>query len=337
MNPRRVLLGIALSLAIASPARAQSKTGTTVGDFITIEPSARVAGMGNAGVAFCEDLDAVYFNPAAIGMLNQMSVSFTHSAWLAGISFDYGAGLLPLGGFGNAFASVTALHSGDMDVRTVDQPLGTGERFNVSDVAIGLGYGRQVTARFAVGAQINYLQETIFHSSLGTATFNVGTIYRISKNGLHIGSSISNWGTQAGYAGRDLRVTYDASPSTYGDNGALPANAFTGDFSLPVLFRVGVGMPWQMNKQTRLEWEVDAFHPSNDLESASAGAELTLRNTLSLRAGYQNAFLADSELGWTLGAGIKGRLEESDFRFDYAWTDEGRLGSAHRLGLALLF
>jgi hypothetical protein len=325
------------ALLIATPLHAQSKTGATVGDFLTIEPSARIAGMGNAGVALGEDLDAVYYNPAVIGGLDHPGVIFMHSAWLAGISFDYGAGAIPLGGWGRAFASITSLRSGDMDVRTVDQPLGTGEKFGVEDVAIGLGYGRQITARFTVGAQLNYLQETIWHSSLGAFTFNVGTIYRISKNGFHIGSSISNWGTQSGYSGRDLRIAYDPSPGVNGDNSSLPGSAFAGDFPLPVLFRVGVGMPHQLNAQTRLSWEVDAFHPSDNTESVSAGTELLIRNALSVRAGYQNAFEQDSELGWTLGTGFKGRAEAFDYRLDYAWADQGRLGSTHRFSLGLSF
>jgi hypothetical protein len=334
---RGIVCGVALLTCLATGARAQSKVGTTIGSFLSIEPSARFAAMGNAGVATGDGVDAVYYNPAVIGTLDRLNLSFMHSAWLAGITFEYGAAVVPIGDWGRVFGSVTALHSGDMDVRTVDQPLGTGERFSVDDVAIGVGYGKQITTRFAVGAQINYLQETIWHSSLGSATFNVGTLYRVSKNGLHLGSSISNWGTQAGYSGRDLRITYDLDPTRYGDNGSLPGSAFTGDFGLPVLFRVGAGMPWQVNPQMRVLWEVDALHPADNAESVSAGTEVTLRNQLSLRAGYQNALMADSEVGWTLGAGIAGRLEAWDYRLDYAWADEGRLGGTHRVALALIF
>ena len=194
-----------------------------------------------------------------------------------------------------------------------------------------------MATRFSVGLQINYLQETIWNSSLGAFTFNVGTLYYVSRNGLHIGSSISNWGTQAGFSGRDLRVTYDADPSRQGDNGSLPASAFTGDFGLPVLFRAGIGMPWEWSPQVRGQWEVDAFHPADNDESFSAGTEVVVRNTLSLRLGYQNAFLSNSELGLTLGAGIQGQLENWDYRFNYAWADQGRLGDSHRVSLALQF
>jgi hypothetical protein len=321
----------------AAPAAAQDKTGTTIGQFLLIEPSARIAAMGNAGVTLLDGLEAVYYNPAAVASLRRAAVQFSHSAWIADISHDWAAAALPLGDWGNAYASVTALHSGDMEVRTVSQPLGTGERFNVSDVAIGLGYGRQITERFAAGVQLSWVQETIWHTSMNTAVMSVGTIYRISKNGLHLGSSLSNFGTQGAFDGRDLRITYDQDPTRYGDNGALPGEIFTGSFGVPVLFRVGLGYPLALGPQARLRLAVDAFHPADNAESVSAGAELSWRDLVAARLGYQNAFLRDSEVGWTAGGGFRGRIQEWDYQLDYAWGAHGRLGGTHRASVGLQF
>ncbi len=334
---RHGLLAAAL-MAAAGPAHAQSKTGTTLGAFLLIEPSARIAGMGNAGVTMYDDgLDAAYYNPAAIGSLSRWAVQFSHSDWLAGLSYDYAAAAMPLGGWGNLFGSVTSLRSGDMPVRTVTQPLGTGESFSVEDIALALGYGRQVTPRFAAGGQVTYLQETIWHSSAGAVAFNVGTLYRISKKGLHIGSSISNFGTHGSYAGRDLGITYDADPTVYGDNGAVPATLAAGEFPLPILFRVGAGMPFTLTDELTLRAVLDAYHPADNTESMSGGLELALRDAAALRAGYQNAFQQDSETSWTFGGGFRGRVQDWDYHLDYAWADHGRLGSAHRLSIGVQF
>ena len=325
------------SLVAAAPrVLAQTKTGTAMGQFLLIEPSARVAGMGNTGVALARGLDAVYFNPAAIAGMSRYGVSFTHSDWLAGIAYEYVAAAVPVGASGSAYVAITSLNSGEIDVRTVAQPLGTGERFTVSDVAIGVGYGRQLTDRFAAGAQITYVQETIWHSTASTFTVGVGTHYQVSERGLHIGASLANFGTQAGYDGRDLRVTYDNDPSRYGDNGALPAEIFTGDFPVPVLFRLGAGMPFRINQATRLLVELDALHPSDNSESLSLGSELAL-DQMAFRAGYQNAFQKDSEVGWTLGAGVNGNIESAHCRLDYAWADHGRLQSTHRISIGIEF
>lgn len=325
-----------LLIFTAIGAFAQSKTGTSVGQFLLIEPSARIAGMGNAGVTMYGEIQNVYYNPASIGYLDQSGVQMTHSLWLADISYDYAAVTIALGETGNLFASVTSLNSGDIDVRTVDQPLGTGERYTVSDLAIGVGYGRQISNRFSVGVQINYVQETIWHTSMTAFGLNVGTLYRISEDGLHIGASLSNFGTRGRFDGRDLRIQYDRDPGKYGDNSALPAAQFVEDFPLPIMFRVGLGYPVKVFDQT-LRFVVDAFHPSDNTESISLGVEWTFENTFFLRGGYQNLLMQDSEVGLTLGGGLRYALGTYNVSIDYAYADQGRLKESHRFTLGVFF
>jgi hypothetical protein len=326
----------ALALA-ATAAQAQTKAGTAVAQFTLIEPDARIAGMGNAGAPLDIGIEAAFFNPAVVGLVEHYQARFSHAVWLDGIRFDYAAAGIPLGKWGAALMSVTALNSGDIPVRTVSQPLGTGEMYNVSDVAIGLGYGLQITDRVCAGLQLNMIQETIWHSSAGTMTLNLGTLYRSSANGLRLGASISNFGTSEHFTGRDLRITYDNVPSQNGDNGALPGERFTGNYPVPMTFRVGVAMPVRLNSGTKMLLAAEASHPSDNTESASLGAEIEIRKVLAIRFGYQDLGLQDSEVGLTLGAGIQGTLDTSHYRLDYAWADQGRFAGTHRLSLGINF
>ena len=328
---------ILLSLAAPACVYGQSKTGTTVGQFLLIEPSARFAAMGNAGVSAAEGIQGVYYNPAAAGRLDRRELQFTHCAWLADISFDYAAFAIPVRSLGVFFASVTSLGSGEMDVRTVEQPLGTGERFDAADLAIGLGYGRSITDRFDLGAQINYVEQRVWHSSLRTITLNVGTLYRVTESGLRIGSSLMNYGTKAGFGGRDLRMQYDADPDIYGDNSSLPAEQYTGEFALPVLFRVGMYWPVRTGEEHRLTAAVDAFHPNDNTESVSMGAEWSWKDAFAVRGGYQDLFQQDAEVGWTFGLGFRQWMEAYGFDLDYAWADHGRLEDTHRVTFVLFF
>jgi hypothetical protein len=316
---------------------AQSKTGTTVGAFLSIEPSARIAAMGNAGVTQYTEPEAVYYNPGAIGYMRGNGAQFTHSLWIADIGYDYGVFLLDLKDAGNVYATVTSLSSGEIDVRTVDFPLGTGEKYTVSDVAVGIGFGRQISEKFSVGAQVNYIQETIWHSALSAYSFSVGTIYRISEEGFHLGASISNFGTRGKYDGRDLRVKFDQNLLINGDNNQIPAQINTDEFPLPVIFRVGLGMPFIIDPDNKISVEVDAFHPSDNTESISFGGEYLFYNTFALRAGYQNLFQQDSEVGLTLGGGVQYDMVGYRFNFDYCWADQGRLKESHRLSVGLTF
>ena len=342
LGPRTVMAGailvtMAALLLMPSLVASQTRTGTTLGQFLLIEPSARLTGIGSAGVSVDGALEGAYYNPAAAGRITRLEFQLTHVDWLAGIRYDHLAGALPLGDRGTGFVTITSLNSGEIDVRTVDHPLGTGERYSVSNVALGLGFARAISERFSAGLQIKYFQETIWHNSAGAVTFDVGSVYRIRPDGLHIGSSITNFGTGARFSGRDLRIAYDGDPSRSGDNGALPGERYVQGYAVPVLFRVGVGFPWRPAPDWRLWFSSEAHHPNSNPESVNGGAEATYRDLVSIRAGYQSLFMADSEEGLTFGAGIRGRLQSFEYRVDYAWADQGRLGDVHRLTLGLLY
>lgn len=334
---KRIMLCVLLIATGATLALPQSKTGTSIGQVLLIEPSARIAGMGNAGVTNYSELQAVYYNPGAIGYYQGNGVQFTHSAWLADIAYDYAAVGIALGEFGNIYGTVTSLNSGEIDVRTVENESGTGERYTVSNLAFAVGYGKQISDRFSIGIQATYLNETIWHSTLSAFAVSVGTIYRLAPDGLHIGASISNFGTRGKFDGRDLRILYDRDPTKYGDNGNLPGELFTDDYPLPIVFRVGVGMPMSFGEDNKVNIAVDAFHPSDNTESISLGGEWMIMDLVALRGGYQNLFQQDSETGLTLGAGVQYRMDDYRFNVDYAWAEHGRLLNTHRFTLGITF
>jgi hypothetical protein len=204
-------------------------------------------------------------------------------------------------------------------------------------MALGLGVAHKFSLRFSAAAQVNYLQETIFHTSAGTLTFNFGTLYRTSADGLRIGASLANFGTHASFSGSDLAITYDNVNNQNGDNPALPGSRDTDPFAVPITFRVGVAQPFALGHEARLLLAADALHPSDNTESLCLGAEVTFRDALGIRLGYQSLFLQDSEVGLTGGAGFRGSLDGLRYHVDYAWADQGRLEDTHRFSFGLLF
>jgi hypothetical protein len=160
----------------------------------------------------------------------------------------------------------------------------------------------------------------------------------LADSGMMLGASLSNFGTNARFEGRDLAIQYDNDPTRNGDNSALPGDRVTDEFPVPMLFRVGVTVPRRFGNDSRLLLAVDAFHPADNTESMSLGAEWSWKSALALRAGWQNLYLRDSDLGLTLGVGVRGALgKERAFHFDYAWADHARLEGTHRMTFALTF
>ncbi|ARA92838.1 MAG: hypothetical protein D6685_00225 [Bacteroidetes bacterium] len=327
---------LALALLGATSVMAQSKTGTTVGQFLLIEPSARVAAMGNAGVTTFGEVTSAFYNPGSLGHLDGSDAQFTHSSWLAGITYNYAAVALRVGAVNTLLLTVTALNSGEIDVRTVEQPLGTGERYEVTNLALGLGMARRITDRFSAGLQVQYIQETIWHSRMNALALDLGVLYELPFRA-YLGASVSNFGTRGRFDGRDLRIRYDQDPDRFGDNSSLPAALYTEDFPLPILFRVGVGLPIALNPANEVHLVVNAYQPSDNTNSVSFGGEWTFMDVFSARAGYQHLFQEDAETGLTLGAGLQYALGRYGLRFDFAWNEYGRIGNVQRFTVGFGF
>ena len=79
---------VALGAALAGPVAGQSKTGTTIGQTLLLEPSARSAAMGGTGVTSTAEAQALFYNPGAIGLLGESAVQATHMSYLAGVTYD---------------------------------------------------------------------------------------------------------------------------------------------------------------------------------------------------------------------------------------------------------
>jgi len=332
-----LLFFAAACLYMAQCAVAQTKTGTTIGQFLLIEPSGKISAMGNAGVAQFDETMALYYNPAALGHMSMSGAQFTHNTWFAGITLEHFATALRVTDASSLSLSIASLNSGEIAVRTVEQPLGTGEQYTVSDYAIGIGYGQRITDRFSAGVQLSYIQETIWHSNLSVFAFNFGTLYQISDDGMQLGASLSNFGMRGKYNGRDLRLRYDFDPTRNGDNSSLPAEMLTEEFSLPVVFRVGFGIPMKLSDGNEFHFSVDAFHPSDNSESVSFGGEYKFMDAFALRAGYQHLFQTDSEVGLTLGGGIEWDIARYVLHVDYAWNEHDHLGDTQRMTVGMEF
>ena len=326
-----------LLVVLGSGLCAQSKTGTSIGVFTLIDPSARSTAMGSAGVTSSGEAMSIYYNPGALGALQQTDLQFTYNSWYAGITLEYAFAAFHLGDAGTASLSVTQLGSGDIPVSTVAQPEGTGEHYDVTDLEVGLGYGMRITDRFSAGVMVNYVGERIWHSSTYVFGVSIGTLYELSPDGLRIGSSLVNFGTKNHFSGTDLFIRYDLNPATNGDNSAIPGEITTDDYSLPIVFRVGLGYPVKVDESNVVNLAVDATHPSDNSESFNVGGEWVFRKVLALRVGYQSLFQTDSEVGLTAGGGVAWDATGYVLRFDYAWASHSRLGGVQRITLGIGF
>ncbi len=315
-----------------------TNVATTAAPFLEIGVGARAIGMGGAFVATANDVSAMYWNPAGIGQLQSVEAIFVHTEWLAEITYDYAGIVFPLYGYGTLGLNITTLNMGEMLVRTVDRPEGTGEKFEASDLALGLSYGLSLTNRFSIGFNFKYISQKIWHESATGFAVDIGTLYKTPWRGFRIGAALANFGTDMQMTGDDLLVYHDIDPYQEGNNDKIFSQLQTDNWPLPLTFQLGLAYDIVKNENQLLTIEADAVHPIDNSESMHFGAEYRFMNKYYLRAGYRNLFLKDSEEGVTAGAGLVWKfMSNLQAGIDYAYANFGRLENAQRFAVILKF
>jgi hypothetical protein len=340
---KTILILVLTSLAAAGVSRAAdfksdvSKKGTTAATFLSISQGARATSMGSAFVAVADDWSSIYWNPAGIASLGN-GVMFDHTTWFADIGYNYIAGTIGLGSIGNLGLSVTSSSISDMRVTTVEAPDGTGEVFNVSQVAASIAYGIRLTDNFAIGFNPKLVYERIWKMSASTFAVDVGVKYNTPFEGIVLGMSIANFGGKMQMTGQNAIVLYDADPSNSGNNGRIPAEISTDNWSLPLTFRVGLAYHPSLGERQQLTLAVDALHPSDDYESVNLGAEYCFDDYVSIRGGYKSLFLKDTEESFTFGVGVRQHLVGNlTLLADYCYIRFGRLNYAQKITVGMGF
>ena len=315
-----------------------SKTGMTAATFLSIEIGPRAAALGGAYVAIADDPTAMYWNPAGLERIENNSILFSHTRWLADTKLNYLGAAVPLGHYGTVGLSVTALAIPEMSVRTVAQPEGTGEFFDANDLAIGVSYSLSVIERFQVGINLKYIQQQIYNMTASTGAVDFGVLFTTGFNNMVLGFSMSNFGGNMQLTGDDARVEVDLAPDEFGNNDRILANLETQEFQLPLIMRVGVAMDIIQTEKNNFKLALDAVVPNDNSQYLNVGGEYVFMNLIALRAGYKTLFLDNSEEGLTLGFGINVGLSQStELKVDYAYADFGMLNDVQQLGVSFSF
>jgi len=165
-----ILLTLVLlaSVAFVSPAQAAfSKVGTTGAAFLKIGVG-RATAMGDAFVAIADDASASYFNPAGLARVNRQ-IALNHVDWIADVTHENLAIVLPMSNFGTVAFTVTALAMGQIEQTTIDNPNtvtredeGTGLFFGASDMAFAISYARLITDKLSFGVTTKVVNQSIW-------------------------------------------------------------------------------------------------------------------------------------------------------------------------------
>lgn len=315
-----------------------SGVGTGAAAFLEIGVGARAMAMGGAYAAVANDATALYWNPAGMVWINGVQCELAHNKWLVGTYHDFAGVVVPVPSLRSTFGfSYNSLDYGDEAVRTVERPEGTGETFSGRDVAVTLSYAVAFTDRFSFGLSGKYVAQRIWSETGSAMAMDAGIFYSTLVKGLRLGACVSNFGSKIELRGRHIRTIVDPDEGVENYD-RVPVNYKTGQYSLPLLFRVGISYERQFGSLGKVLVSMDVNHPSFATESINLGMEYGFANMFYLRGGCESLFERDHINGLTMGGGIDlYRRGMMGVRVDYCWADWGVLDNAQRFSLGLVF
>jgi len=334
--------GTALALCLlALGAMAQSKVGTTAAQFLGISVGPRAIAMGSAYVASNTDVTSLYWNPGAFQMTGKSQLMFSQTNWLVDTKFRWLGFMLNLGDDNAIGVSVTQLDYGEEEVTTVALPEGTGERWSAQDLSVGVSYNRRLTEFFSMGGTIKYIRQQIWNESASGFAFDLGLLFITDFNGLRLGASMTNFGSDLQLDGRDLLTRVDIDPANSGSNKALVGTLQTDPWAMPLTFRVGLAIEVVKEEMFTATLASDAVLPSDMEGTVNFGGEVGWNKMLFVRGGYKSIVrpdAANTEDGFSFGAGLHYAFEGyAGIGFDYAFTDFGAFGNLNTFALSIDF
>ncbi|MBI2794990.1 MAG: PorV/PorQ family protein [Ignavibacteria bacterium] len=322
-----------------------SKVGLSGGQFLKIGVGARAGGMAGAYSGIATDASAIFWNSAGVAFVDGYAVDFSQTFWFAGMSHSFAAGIIPLSDKFRIAASFTAFSSGDVEITTTGQPDGTGGIYNVSDVAFGLTLAGKLTDQFSFGVTGRAINQAFSNLSATGFVFDIGTRYETGFNGVVIGFTVNNLGSQLAYDGADVTRTNQAIKGV--DQTAIDMQIQTSSYNVPLSFRAGLGIdmfkgivadaPETADDGTDIhQWIVGAdFETFSDVrEQFAIGTEYTFREFISVRAGYR---FGQDQFGASGGIGLKYVTGDFKGKLDYSITPTQTLGLINRVSVAINF
>lgn len=306
------------------------KVGAAGAQFLKIGAGARANSMGTAGTSTLNDLTCLTWNPAGIADVNTMQGHFSYTQWFADYSHSFAAVSAPISEDFTAAFHLISFGTSNVEITTLVNPEGTGTSYNINDVVLGASFGGRLTDQFTFGITAKYVTQAFADLNSSGFAFDIGTLYKTGIQGITLGFSIMNLGTQMGYSGQDLNLTAKRVVELSGS--PMDAQFLTSDYSMPLIFRAGLSSDVYKDDIHKVVAAVDFVTYSDVPEQFGVGFEWTWKELLSVRGGY---LMGHDQMGLSGGIGINYLIGDMRGIIDYSINPTKDLGIINRLSISI--
>lgn len=275
--------------------------GTTALQFLKINTSAKVMGIGETFTAIGDDVNSIHYNPAGLSFMKEKQLTLSHLEYIQGIRYSNIA-YAQRTRYGTFGGSLGYLHAGDIreTIRIGPEDYEIIGKFHISNLLLALSYSRFIDSDIFLGLNLKYANETLKDYRAYSFMFDVGLIHYIDK--IFLGIAFQNIGTQ-------VKFIKKQDPP-------------------PMLLRAGIGYK---NKSFLLGSDfVQAIDSEPELRM---GLETKAFNFLFIRLGYRLRGFKQHKLGYLSGITAGAGINILNYQIDFAFIPYGDFGNSARVSL----
>lgn len=292
--------------------------GTTGFQFLKLGVGARPVAMGSAYTAVADDANALFWNPAGLGMTESFQGTLMIMNLFQLVTYT-GAGLTArLGKFVSIGLAGSYLSASDIKRDYLGNEIGT---FPISDFAIGPGLALIPMENLSLGSAIKFVGSRLDIYNAYAASLDAGIIYSPVKY-FYFGSSLLHLGTPRKFVSR---WEYQPTNLRLGAAGKFPIY----DHSLIL----ATDLSAYSDKIPTLSIGIEGKIKLTDIMKLKGGNQW-----LAVRAGYQTGYNLGFGSGFSFGIGYEYELIQSvQLIIDAVYFSYGFLGESERISLSLRY
>lgn len=341
--------------------RENTGVGTTSAEFLLMGAGARGMALGTAFAALTRDVEALYYNPASLPLMEGMETRVTMMPYFADTQYLWAGFALPISGGEYGFGiSIANFGFSDQPIYTeTDQENASQQTYDVSETMVGISLAHSFIDRFSGGVTVKFISDRLGQTSANGFALDIGTNYHAELGGKPISMSfvIQNLGSSLKHSGSglDLNAFPVSEDPTFPVQGVDPSPArFEAAASpIPVVFRVGLAYDVVSSASNRVSLLGEFTETYNSDPSFGLASEFEWKPeggslAAALRGSYTyqpDNYLSDRDEqeigtgagatdaenvgldGLVVGGGLSYRFAGYEARADYAFRHYGVLGS----------
>ncbi len=342
------LLAMGTSVSFAGN---EDRAGSAGAGELLINPWARSAGWGTAGMSWIKGIEAQFANVAGLAYSGKTEIMFTNTNWLgsAGIGmnavgFGQRVGETSVIGIG-----VVAMNYGDLPITTTEIPEGGIGTFKPQTMNFNLSFAKEFTAAISGGMNVKVISHSISNLRAQGVAFDAGIRYTTGvREQVKFGIALKNVGPPMQFDGDGLSIE-----TQYVLSGQQSAtNQKVSKFELPSLVNIGASYDFHFGPDS-VETSMHMLTLAGTFTSNSftrdqwrGGLQYAMRTSKAnfyLRGGlvYEKALFTDATATALTGptGGLSVELPTGDnggsIGIDYAYRASNPFGAIHSIGLRI--